>query len=73
MPQTADLPRAAALLEQTCECLTLTCALELRAALERGALLTSQQNARSLVEQVGVVQVKYPAGLRICWPQMVVP
>ena len=32
--------------------LTLTCALELRAALERATLLTSQQNARSLVEQV---------------------
>jgi hypothetical protein len=40
------------LLEQSCEVLTLTCALELRAALERATLLTSQQNARSLVEQV---------------------
>ena len=42
----------ATLLEQACECLTLACALELRAALERAALLASQQNARSLVEQV---------------------
>jgi hypothetical protein len=43
---------AAVLLEQACEMLTLTCALELRAALEKAALLTSQQTARSLVEQV---------------------
>jgi hypothetical protein len=54
------LPVAAVLLEQACEMLTLTCALELRAALERATLLTSQQNARSLVEQV---QHHQPIGL----------
>lgn len=57
---------AATLLEQACECLTLTCALELRAALERGALLASQQNARSLVEQVRAVSRFRPHRSSVC-------
>eukprot|EP00208_Stichococcus_sp_RCC1054_P003926 CAMPEP_0206144950 /NCGR_PEP_ID=MMETSP1473-20131121/25946_1 /ASSEMBLY_ACC=CAM_ASM_001109 /TAXON_ID=1461547 /ORGANISM="Stichococcus sp, Strain RCC1054" /LENGTH=420 /DNA_ID=CAMNT_0053540981 /DNA_START=367 /DNA_END=1629 /DNA_ORIENTATION=+ len=64
---------AALLLEQACECLVMSCALELRLYLERGALLASQQTARSLVDQArkplsalrsfgNMLQMRTPAG-----------
>ncbi len=50
---------------QACECLVMACALELRLYLERGALMASQQAARSLVAQV---RPPWPCPLSPCMP-----
>lgn len=42
---------AGLLLEQACECLVMTCALELRLYLERSSLVATHQKARSLVDE----------------------
>lgn len=42
---------AGLLLEQACECLVMTCALELRLYLERATLVATHQKARSLVDE----------------------